>query len=55
MIKKIEKLLNLCFSFSATFDFCYYLITPSMYCSKLIFIIETHFTINTLYKLLFMS
>ena len=44
---------DVCISFSACFVvFCYYLITPSIWSSLLIFITEKHFNINTLYKLL---
>ena len=58
---KIEKLLDkifqrmFAFRFFACFDFCHYLITPSMQCSILTFVIETHLNINKLHKLLFMA
>ena len=46
---------NVCFLFSACFVLCYYLIVPSMSFSILIFVIETQFNVNALYKILFMS
>ena len=61
MVWKTEKLLNTIFQRMFVFRFllvllyCYYLITPSGKCSLLIFVVETQFNINTLYKLLFMS
>lgn len=39
--------------FSFWFSACCYLIRPSMWCSILKFVEETHFGINILYKLLF--
>ena len=45
---------NICFSFSPCFIFCYYLVTPSKQCSLLIFVIEAHVNMNTIYKLFFM-
>ena len=60
-IQKIEKLLNTIFQRMFVFRFLlvlffrYYLITLSMKCSVLTIVIETHFNINTLYELLFMS
>ena len=43
------------FRFLLVLFFRYYLITLSMKCSVLTIVIETHFNINTLYELLFMS